>query len=456
MLTNRRWKMKILVVDDEKLKRMTLRDDLRESNYDVIAVDSPLIGLQLLQQEAFDVLVTDLRMPQMHGIDFLKKVKKEHPHITVIVMTAYASVETAVEALRFGAYNYIKKPFSSDELIVMLDKLKTLKGKTPMEKTQTDDESSVTNQESSLYHTLIGKTQQIQEILNIIPNVSAADSNVMIYGEEGTGKSLLAKTIHLRSSRKHKPYVSLNCYGLSSDAVNSELFGDETRQGKFQLASEGTLFVANVDTIPTDLQAKFLALLDDKKLTVKTAAETTSFDVRIISTTRENLKEKTKRGEFLEDLYYQLNVIPMVLPPLRDRKSDIPMLINHFIDIFSPNQSIRILPDAVSVLTEYSWPGNVSELENIIERLVAVSDRNEITPDEIPIEYKLPTSQQLNNTPNLTSFHEIIKSTERELIAWAMHKTQGNKTQAARLLSMKPSTFRDTLAKHIQHIELNE
>lgn len=448
--------MKILVVDDEKLKRMTLRDDLRESNYDAIAVESPLIGLQLLQQEAFDVLVTDLRMPQMHGIDFLKRVKKEHPHITVIVMTAYASVETAVEALRFGAYNYIKKPFSSDELILMLDKLKALRGKTPVENTQPSLKTSGTNQEPSLYQTLIGKSQKIQEIFKLIPKVAAADSNVMIYGEEGTGKSLLAKTIHLQSSRQHQPYVSLNCYGLTADAIESELFGGQSRQGKLQLANHGTLFIANVDTISLDGQAKFLAVLEDRKLAALSEIEHVAVDLRVISTSRENLKEKTKRGEFLEDLHYQLNVIPLFLPPLRERKGDISMLINHFLDIFSPHQAIRIEPDAIKVLTEYPWPGNVSELENIIERLVAVNNGTDITAEEIPIELKIPTSQKLENTPNLTSFHEIIKSTERELIAWAMRKTQGNKTRAAKLLSMKPSTFRDALAKHIHQIEWEE
>ena len=448
--------MKILVVDDEKLKRMTLRDDLRESNYDAIAVESPLIGLQLLQQEPFDVLVTDLRMPQMHGIEFLKRVKKEHPHITVIVMTAYASVETAVEALRFGAYNYIKKPFSSNELILMLDKLKALRGKTPIDNTQSTLKTSESNQEPSLFQTLIGKSQQIQEIFKIIPKVASADSNVMIYGEAGTGKSLLAKTIHLRSSRKHQPYVSLNCYGLTDDAIESELFGGESRQGKLQLANHGTLFIANIDTVPLDGQAKILAVLEDRKLAVGSETERIAVDLRIISTSRDNLKEKTKIGDFLEDLYYQLNVIPLFLPPLRERKGDIPMLINHFLDIFSPHESIRIKPNAVNVLTEYSWPGNVSELEYIIERLVAVNNGADISVEDIPIELKLPSSQKLDNTPSLTSFHEIIKSTERELIAWAMRKTQGNKTQAARLLSMKPSSFRDALAKHIHQIEWKE
>lgn len=445
--------MKILVVDDEKLKRMTLRDDLRESNYDAIAVESPMIGLQLLQQEKFDVLVTDLRMPQMHGIDFLKKVKKEHPQITVIVMTAYASVETAVEALRFGAYNYIKKPFSSDELIIMLDKLKTLRGKTPVDNTDTSLKTSVTTQEPSLYHTLIGKSQQIQEILKVLPKLASSDSNIMIFGEEGTGKSLLAKSIHLQSARQHQPYVSINCIGLSADAIEAELFGSQTRHGKIQLANNGTLFIVNVESIPIDLQARLLSILKDDKFIDATGNDPKKVDVRIISTSRECLKEKTKNGDFLEELYYQLNVVPLFLPPLRERKTDIPMLISHFLDIFSPHQAIRMKPDAVNILTEYPWPGNVSELENIIERLVATNSGTDITAEDIPIDLKLPTPQKFDSTPSLTSYHEIIKSTERELIAWAMRKTQGNKTQAAKLLSMKPSTFRDALAKHINHID---
>ncbi len=444
--------MKVLVVDDEKLKRMTLRDDLRESNYEVTAVDSPLIGLQLLQNEAFDVLVTDLRMPRMHGIDFLKRVKEEYPHITVIVMTAYASVETAVEAMKFGAYNYIKKPFSSEELILMLNKLKALRSRAGAENSSTLLPASGNAEQHSVYYTLIGKSQQIQEIFNLLPTVAQSHSNVLLYGEEGTGKSFLAKTIHLRSSRKHQPYVRLNCAEVPSEVLEQELFGNTSQQGKLQLANRGTLFIANVDAMSLELQAKLLHVLSERTFASASESESPEVALRIIGATRENLKLKTQQGTFLAELYYQLNIIPLFLPPLRERKTDIPMLIDHFLGLFSPRHVVRMHPDAVSQLVAYPWPGNVNELKSIVERLVTMTKGLDITAEDIPLEVKLPAPPQPDETLSPTSFHDIIKSTERELIAWAMKQTKGNKTQAARLLSMKPSTFRDSLAKHKEDI----
>lgn len=444
--------MKVLVVDDEKLKRMTLRDDLRESNYEVTAVDSPLIALQLLQNEAFDILVTDLRMPRMHGIDLLKRVKEEYPHITVIVMTAYASVETAVEAMKFGAYNYIKKPFSSEDLILMLNKLKALRSKADAELPSTLLPAPGNTEQQSVYYTLIGKSQQIQEIFNVLPTVAQSHSNVLLYGEEGTGKSFLAKTIHLRSSRKHQPYVSLNCAEVPSEVLEQELFGSTSQQGKLQLANCGTLFIANVEAMSLELQAKLLQVLSERAFASASESESSEVALRVIGATRENLKLKTQQGTFLVELYYQLNIIPLFLPPLRERKTDIPMLIDHFLGLFSPHHVVRMHPDAVSQLVAYPWPGNMNELKSIVERLVTMTKGLDITAEDIPLEVKLPAPPQPDETLSPTSFHDIIRSTERELIAWAMKQTKGNKTQAARLLSMKPSTFRDSLAKHQEDI----
>ena len=436
--------MKVLVVDDEKIKLITLRDDLREANYDTIAVESPAIGLQLVQNEHFDVLVTDLRLPKMHGIEFLKRVQKEQPHIIVIVMTAYASVETAVEAMKFGAYNYIKKPFSSEELIQMLDKLKMLHGKGKQR-----SQLKVPMKGRSPYHHIIGKSQAIQDLFDLLENISDTQSTVLIYGEHGAGKALVAKSIHFNNSRRHHPFRIVNCSGVPTETLDRELFGDKRTENEF--AHKGTLFLKDIDALPTALQVELLRVLEGQQLNLDGNAQ--KEEVRIIAATTKNLRMKVQNGEFRDDLFYRLNVVPIFLPPLRERVEDIPLLINHFLDLFSPNSPIRIAPEAVEVLTAYPWPGNVRELENVIERLVTVGNGADITTDDIPLELKLPTHISLDETLSEISFQEIIRSTERELIGWAMKKAKGNKTQAAKLLKMKPSTFRDTLAKHIDRIE---
>ena len=436
--------MKVLVVDDEKIKLITLRDDLREANYDTIAVESPATGLQLVQNEHFDVLVTDLRLPKMHGIEFLKRVQKEQPHIIVIVMTAYASVETAVEAMKFGAYNYIKKPFSSEELIEMLDKLKMLHSRDKQR-----SQLKVPVKGRSPYHHIIGKSQAIQDLFDLLENISDTQSTVLIYGEHGTGKTLVAKSIHFNSARRLHPFRIVNCSGMPVETLDRELFGAKGAEDEF--GRKGTLFVQDIDTLPIALQIKVLRLIEGQQLNL--GGSTRREDTRIIAATTKNLRAKVQNGEFRDDLFYRLNVVPIFLPPLRERVEDIPLLINHFLDLFSPNSSLRIAPEAVEMLTAYPWPGNVRELENVIERLVTVGDGADITTDDIPLELKLPAQVSVDEMLSEISFQEIIRSTERELIGWAMKKAQGNKTQAAKLLKMKPSTFRDTLAKYIDQIE---
>lgn len=449
--------MKVLVVDDEKIKRITLRDDLREANYDAIAVESPSTGLRLLENEHFDVLVTDLRMPRMHGIDFLKRVKKEYPHITVIIMTAYASVETAVEAMQFGAHNYIKKPFSSEELIAMLDKLKRLQQENILAKGEDVVLSSGNTDKLSPHRNIVGKSRQIQEVLNALANAAGSNSNVLIYGEPGVGKALLAKSIHSNSPRKYKPYVRVNCSNQSPIGLHGDLFGGSInvngqRTGKLELSHGGTLFLADIENLPYEMQVNLLQALEDGEYQLDDNRDRARLDIRLIAATTQNLREKVRLGEFREDLFYRLNVVPLFLPPLRERREDIPLLITHFVDLFSPRRDTFMVPEAIDLLAAYAWPGNVSELENLIERLVTMSGGRPISVEDIPIELKVPTPVNLDDTLCGTSFREIVQSTERELIAWAMKKTNGNKTQSAKLLKMKPSTFRDALAKYINEI----
>ena len=293
--------MKVLVVDDEKIKLITLRDDLREANYDTIAVESPALGLQLVQNEHFDVLVTDLRLPKMHGIEFLKRVQKEQPHIIVIVMTAYASVETAVEAMRFGAYNYIKKPFSSEELIQMLDKLKMLHGRDKQR-----SQLKVPMKGRSPYHHIIGKSQAIQDLFDLLENISDTQSTVLIYGEHGTGKTLVAKSIHFNSARRLHPFRVVNCSGAPTETLDRELFGD--KQAGDEFGRKGTLFLQDIDALPVVLQVKLLRALEGQQLNLDRSTQRE--DMRIIAATTKNLRAKVQNGEFRDDLFYRLNVVP--------------------------------------------------------------------------------------------------------------------------------------------------
>ena len=437
--------MKILIVDDEKLKRLTLRDDLLEANYDVVSVDSPLTGLQLLENEVFDVLVTDLRMPGMSGIEFLKRVKSRYPHMTVIVMTAYANIETAIEAMKFGAYDYIEKPFLSEELIIVLDRLKVLRTEINTENFRNSDPNSEVLGVGQLsFYRFIGKNSQIREIMDLLPTVAESNSNVMLYGEGGSGTVSLAKTIHLQSNRRYRPFIILNCRHASTEQLLQKLFGDATSQGRFKLAAGGVLCLRNIDAMPLAVQAEMMhRLLDQSE-----GAETSDTFLRIIGTTRADLKQKMEDGIFLPEFYFHVNVISLFLPPLRERRADIPTLINHFLEFFSPHHAIRVHPEAMKYLVAYPWPRNLPEMKSIVEKLVTVSRDWAIRVEDIPLEVRVPSARLFNKTPREVNFHDIMKSTERELIAWAMQRAKGNKSQAARLLSMKPATFRDALARH--------
>ena len=445
--------MKVLIVDDEKLKRQTLQDDLREANYDVTSVDSLLKGLQLLQNEVFDVVLTDLRIPGMSGIEFLKLAKQRYPHTTIIVMTAHANVETAIEAMKFGAYNYIKKPFLSEELILMLNELKALRAEVEAESLKKQEPSwGLLGAGQLSFYRFIDKNSQIREIMDRLPRVAESDSNVMLYGEAGAGMVSLAKTIHLQSNRKYRPFISLNCQLSSAEQLTQNLFGDSALQGRFKFAAGGTLCLKNIDALPFVIQTEMMHWLSERSET----ATATDKPSRLIGTATEDLTEKMKDGTFLPELYYHINVTSLFLPALRERKSDIPTLINHFLELSSPHHAIHVQPEAMEYLVAYQWPGNFPEMKNVVEKLVTVSRGNEITVKDIPLKLKLPLAYQLDETTSEVDFHEVMASTERELIVWAMQKARGNKTEAARLLSMKPAPFRDALARHQADITLEQ
>ena len=437
--------MKVLIIDDEKQKRLTLRDDLQEANYDVISVDSLLKGLQLLQNEVFDVVLTDLRMPGMSGIEFLKLVKQRYPHMTVIVMMAHVNIETAIEAMKFGAYDYIKKPFLSEELVLMLDRLKALRVEVEAESFgKREPNWGLLGAGQLSFYRFIDKNSQIREIMDRLSPVAESDSNVMLYGEPGSGTVALAKTIHLQSNRKYGPFISLNCQISSAEQLTQNLFGGSTLQGRLKLAAGGTLCLKNIDALPFIIQTEMMHWLSEQSETVAA----TDKPLRFIGTATGDLTQKMKDGTFLPELYYHISVIPLFLPPLRERKSDIPILINHFLEFASPHHAIHVQPEAMEYLVAYPWPGNFPEMKNVVEKFVAVSRDREVTVEDIPLKLKLPLAYQLDETTSEVDFHEVMESTERELIVWAMQKARGNEAEAARLLSMKPATFRDALARH--------
>ncbi len=445
--------MNILIVDDEKIKRVTLKEDLEDAGYDASTASSGQEALELLKKEVFDVVVTDLKMHLMDGIELLKKVKAEWKDTYVIMMTAYATVETAVEAMKLGAYDYITKPFSSDELLLILDRVKRLKS---LEEENRDLRLRLKTDHG--YCQLVGESPAMKEVFENIERALFSNLTLLLQGETGTGKDIIASVIHYNGTRKDHPFIKLSCATIPHELIESELFGHEKgaftgairqKKGRFELADKGTAFLDEVDDIPLGLQVKLLRFLDERVFERVGGTSSMKADIRIIAATKVDLKRKVEKGEFREDLYYRLNVFPVTLPLLRERKEDIPLLIDHFLQkTFPPNKRPGIEPECLDVLIGYHWPGNIRKLKHLIERLSLLKIGKSIKLTDLPQEIRLPVlplSKELIFGKN--SFEEIISSTEKELIASALQMAGGNKSKAAEILKMKPSTFRDKFKK---------
>ena len=444
--------MNILIVDDEKIKRMTLKEDLEDAGYDASTVSSGQEALELLKKEFFDVVVTDLRMQQMDGIELLKKGKADYPDIYVIMMTAYATVETAVEAMKLGAYDYITKPFSSDELLLILDRIKRLKS---LEEENRDLRLRLKT--DYRYDQLIGESPAMQKVFEKVEKALSSNLTLLLQGETGTGKDIIASIVHYNGNRKDHPFIKLSCATIPHELIESEIFGYEKgaftgavkqKKGRTELADNGTIFLDEVDDIPLEFQVKLLRFLDEKTLERVGGTSSIKVDVRIIAATKVDLKKRVETGEFREDLYYRLNVFPITLPSLRERKEDIPGLIDHFLRKSFPNNDMPgIAPESLDVLMNYQWPGNIRELKHLIERLSLLKVGSNIKLTDLPHEMRLPAANGRRLEPGKHSFQEVISSAERELITSALQIAGGNKSKAADILKMKPSTFRDKLKK---------
>jgi len=451
-------KTKILIVDDEPLKRSILEDELSEAGYVVATAANPLEAEPLLAKDSFDVILTDLRMPGQDGLAFLGELKQRWPRQAVIVMTAYGTVETAVEAMKLGAFDFLQKPFSTEELLLKLDMLFRY------EQLASENEELRRQLAPQLEQTrLVGNSEATRTVLARIHAVAGSDTTVLIDGESGTGKELAARMIHSTSWRASGPFVAVSCAALPEGLVEAELFGHEvgaftgaTRQriGRIELAHGGTLFLDDVEDIPLEVQVKLLRVLQERSLERVGGEQVIRVNIRVIAATKRSLPAMVAAGQFRADLFYRLNVIPLHLPPLRERREDIELLVEHFLEkatIKLNRGQMSISREALAGLCAYSWPGNVRELEHLVERMVALStadrldvnDVPELAPPETPVDV---VRLSLENRVSI-NLAELLAVVESRVVQWALNRTGGNLVRAAEMLGLPRSTLQYKVMK---------
>lgn len=437
--------MRILVADDEKLKRVTLAHDLSAQGYEVVTAADGAEALACLQAERFDVVVTDVKMPKIDGIELLKRIKSDQVDAEVIIMTAYGSIPLAVEAGKLGAYDFVTKPFRNEDLLPLLARIERERAQAAA--------SAPPAQPEPIDKVVVGRSAAMGRVRRMIEICARSDANVLLCGETGCGKDLVAATIHRHSSRRAAPFVKVGCTLFPSQLIESELFGhekgaftgaDSRRPGRFELARGGTLYLDDVDDIPLEHQAKLLRAIEEKVFERVGGTESLQADVRIIASTKHNLLQKARAGSFRQDLYYRLDVLRINIPPLRERREDIPLLVEHLLRRVAGPQPASIEPQAVEILCRHDWPGNVRELLHVLQRTFLLGS-GKITAELVRPE--LEEAARREPVPP-GAFHETIERTERELLEQALQAAGGNKSAAAAALGMKLSTFRDKLAKY--------
>jgi len=438
--------MKILVVDDEAPIREILQRGLTQmGGFSVELAQNGQEAIEKVEKDIFDLILTDLMMPEMNGMELLKIIKGTRPELPVIMMTAYGSIDTAVEAMKIGANDYITKPVDFNDLLIRISKVK---------------QESLLLKENRLlrmevrkkfeFSSIIGKSRRMQEVFSLIEKVAPSSSTVLIYGGSGTGKELVAKAIHYNSPRAERPFIPFNCGAIPESLVESELFGHtkgaftgaiQAQKGLFEEANNGTLFLDEISTILPSVQVKLLRVLQEKEVMKVGSTERTKIDVRLIAATNEDLEASMKKGKFREDLFYRLHVFPIFLPELKNRKEDISLLAYHFLDLYSKEarKEIKgISKEAMNLLLEYDWPGNVRELENTIERAVIMADQEYLTPDDFPkdLSQGVPTLIK-RGIKDQKSLDEI----KDEYIRQILKETNGNKKSAAEILKVNLRTL---------------
>ncbi len=446
---------KILIVDDEQGMRRLLTRVLSREGFEAVAVGDGEEALRELATGDFDLAVLDIQMPGMTGLELLEEIKAFNPALPTIMITAYGTVESAVKALRAGAYDYITKPFETDEIKLTVGKA--------LERERLLAENRYLHQELEQRYSfsgIVGGAPRMKPVFEVASSVAASNANVLITGESGTGKELIARSIHFNSLRKEKPFVVLNCAALSEGVLESELFGHEkgsfsgalaTKKGRFELAHEGTLFIDEVGEMSLNAQVKLLRVIQEHEFERVGGTRTIRSDVRIVAATNKNLEEAVRAGNFREDLYYRLNVVNIHVPPLRERREDIEPLTRHFLQKFAGEMGKKIddlSPRALSCLLAYEWPGNVRELQNAMERAVVLARSEVITPRELPQGMQDQDEICLTVPERGGSLTEILEDLERQLIVQTLRREKGSQTRAADVLGIKRTTLRYKMEKY--------
>ena len=446
-------RIKILIVDDEPSHRLMLSAHLK-SGYDVSEASDGLTAVEAVKKRFFDLVLMDIRMPGMDGLEALRQIKAISPGIVVFIMTAFQSVETAREALRQGASDYIVKPVDTEELLANIERefsYRDLQRENTLLKERLGEQFAESN--------IIARSTKMREVLENIALIAPSDATVLILGESGTGKELIANLIHERSSRAKKPFIKLNCAALTEALLESELFGHEKgsftgaterKPGRFELANEGSFFLDEVGEMSPTTQVKLLRVLQEQQFERVGGTELITVDIRIIAATNKELIKEVEASRFREDLYYRLNVVPIQLPPLRERKEDIPPLAEYFLKFYGEKnhrETVQILPESLDLMMRYDWPGNVRELENTIERGVIIARSEYLTPDELPPNIRKIAESTTRYSSEVT-VGSTIKEMEKEFIAQTLASVAGNRTRTAKLLGITRKTLQNKIREY--------
>jgi len=449
--------IKILVIDDDIKMLELLEKVLLRKGYTVETASKPKEALEKFEANGFDIVVTDINMPEINGLEILRQIKSVSPNTIVIMITAFATVSSAVESMKLGAYDYIIKPFNMEEFVLIIQRAAeqiALKKEVEFLRREIQQRYSFGN--------IIGKSPQMQKVFQLIKQVANTNSNVIIYGKSGTGKELVARAIHYNSPRKDKPFIAVNCSAIPESLLESELFGHEkgaftgaisSRKGLFEEANGGTIFLDEIGDMSLAMQAKLLRVLEEKEIRAVGSDKPKKVDVRVIAATHKNLEKAVKEGTFREDLFYRLNVIPIYLPELRERVEDIPLLVEYFLKKYNEEagRNVRISREALACMMKYSWPGNVRELENLIERLVVLSTGDEIRVEDLPEHIRACKAEDIFE--ELTLGEKItLEELEKRYILKVLQETGWHKSNAAKILGID----RRTLYRKIEEYKLEE